>query len=206
MGGAIGVQLALNHPEILNGLILMNPGLGSVFSDGFKFKLMAPFLSLMAKNRWLLTIFLKSILTRPVSDEIRHNFLKDAMVVSKETWTEYLHPNNTIQYLDHLSRLEIPTLVMIGGKDRPLFLDMQHRLADSIPKAHKIVFDDEGHGMAVENPGAKIILNISRSLSERSLLSDEVPIKPFSRALASITSRSRPLPSSRISTTTLPAE
>ena len=154
MGGAIGVQLALDHPEILNGLILMNPGLGSVFSEGYKYKLVTPFLSLMAKNRWLLKIFLKSTLTRPLPEEILHDFLNDAMLVSRETWMEYLHPSNRILSLDRIRRFEVPTLVMIGNKDHSLPLDLQHQLADIIPNAHKIVFDDEGHGMVIENPEA----------------------------------------------------
>ena len=80
--------------------------------------------------------------------------LNEAMLVSKETWAEYMHPGNRVQDLSRLRQLEVPTLVMIGDKDNMLPLAMQHKLAELIPNAQKIVFEGEGHGLAGENPEA----------------------------------------------------
>ncbi len=41
---------------------------------------------------------------------------------------------------------------MIGGKDKVLPVDRQHRLADALPNGEKVVFDDAGHMMALEIP------------------------------------------------------
>jgi len=152
MGGATGIQLALDHPEVLKALILMNPGFGSTFSRGSR--LMAPLFALIAQKQWFMKMLLKSMLTRPPSENLIQAFLNDGMLVSKETWAEYLHHTNRIQQLERFSHFEVPTLVMIGAKDHVLPLDMQHRLAAVIPNAKKIIFEDEGHGMVEENPKA----------------------------------------------------
>jgi pimeloyl-ACP methyl ester carboxylesterase len=150
MGGAIGLQLALDHPEVLKALVLMNPGLGSTVS-GF-YRLFAPLLPLMAGNRWFLTALVKSMMTRSLPEGWLQAFLEQATLVSRHTWAEYGRNDNRIHSLDRLRQFGAPTLVMIGGKDRILPLDVQHQIAETIPNAQKVVFEDEGHGMVGEAP------------------------------------------------------
>jgi pimeloyl-ACP methyl ester carboxylesterase len=57
-----------------------------------------------------------------------------------------------MRHLDRLHDIEVPTLVMIGGKDTVLPVDRQHRLADDLPNGEKVVFEDAGHMMALEIP------------------------------------------------------
>jgi 3-oxoadipate enol-lactonase len=167
MGGAIGAQLALDHPDVLHALILMNPGLGSTATGGYR--LMLPLLSLIAQKRWLLKRLMHSMITHSFSDEKLEALVNDAMLVSRETWMEYLHPGNRIRDLSLFNRVAVPTLVMIGGQDNVLPLDMQHRLAESILNAQKLVFKDEGHGMVGENPDAvlKAMLSFLEQLPGR---------------------------------------
>ncbi len=149
MGGGVGVQLALEHPEVLRRMVLMNTVTG--------FGLLAPrpvipLLALMAGNRWLLKKMLRSGFTRPPPDETVQLLLDDALLVSKQTCVEWFHRNNRMRHLDRLRDIEVPTLVMIGGKDTVLPVDRQHRLADALPKGEKVVFEDAGHMMALEIP------------------------------------------------------
>jgi pimeloyl-ACP methyl ester carboxylesterase len=151
MGGAVGVQLALTHPEILKALILLNPGIGSTVTTIQR--LMAPLVKLIIGKRWPLKMFIKSMTKRPVPKVWFEAFLDDAVLVTKETWLEYGHPSNRIHDLDRLAQVNVPTLVMIGEKDNVLPLDVQHQIADTIPHAKKIVFEGEGHGIVGEIPG-----------------------------------------------------
>jgi pimeloyl-ACP methyl ester carboxylesterase len=149
MGGGVGIQLALDHPEVLKGLVLMNTVTG--------FGLLAPPLymalfRLMIRKRWLLKMMLKSAFKRPPSDDTIQLFLNEALFVSKETVTEWMHPNNRMQHFERLSRVNVPTLVIIGDKDTVIPVDGQHRLADTLPNAKKVVFEGEGHMMGVEIP------------------------------------------------------
>ncbi len=151
MGGGVGVQLALEHPEVLQRLVLMNTvtGFGSIAP-----RLAVPVLTLMAGRRWLLKRMLRSGFTRPPPDETMQLLLDDALLVSRPTCAEWFHPNNRMRHFDRLHDVKVPTLVMIGGKDTVLPVDRQHRLADSLPNGEKAVFDDAGHMMALEIPEA----------------------------------------------------
>jgi len=95
MGGAVAIQFAINFPERIKSLILMNPGPGSLFSKGFF--LISPILSFISQKKCLLKPFLKSVLINPLPREILSEFVDDAALVSKDTWLQYLNPDNKIQ-------------------------------------------------------------------------------------------------------------
>ena len=147
MGGGVGVQLALDHPEVLRGLVLMNTVTGF---GGLVHSLYRALFRLMAGKRWFLKMILKSAFKRPPPEHTMQLFLNEAMLVSKETFTEWTHPNNRMHHFERLSHVKVPTLVMIGGKDTVIPVDRQHRLADILLNAEKIVFENEGHMMGAE--------------------------------------------------------
>jgi len=149
MGGGVGVQLVLEHPEVLRSLVLMNTvtGLGPVAP-----RLAAALLPLLAGQRWLLKRMLRSGFTRTPPDETMRLLLDDALLVSRPTCEEWFHPSNRMRNLDRLHDVRVPTLVMIGGNDHVLPVDRQHRLADVLPAAEKVVFDEAGHMMVLEIP------------------------------------------------------
>jgi pimeloyl-ACP methyl ester carboxylesterase len=150
MGGSIGVQLALDHPELLRAMILCSPGLGSSLSGAAR--LLVPVMYRCAQKAWFLTRLNQRMYARPRAADAAQRDLEQAMLVSRATWTEYLDPTNKIVDLTPLGTLDIPTLVLIGGKDRMLPVDMQHRLAAAIPRSQTIVFENEGHGLILESP------------------------------------------------------
>jgi pimeloyl-ACP methyl ester carboxylesterase len=147
--GGVGIQIALEHPEVLRRLVLMNTvtGFGQLAP-----RLVIPFLALMAGNRWLLKKMLRSGFTRPPPDKTMQLLLDDALLVSKQTCAEWFHRNNRMRHLDRLHDVAVPTLVMIGGKDTVLPLDRQHKLADTLTNGEKSVLEDAGHMMALEIP------------------------------------------------------
>ena len=79
-------------------------------------------------------------------------FLDDAALVSKETWLQYLHPDNKILNFNKLRNMTMPTLVIIGEKDKAIPLKFQEDIADTIPNASKVVMKNEGHALVMENP------------------------------------------------------
>ena len=97
MGGAIAIQFAINFPDKIKSLILMNPGPGSLFSKSFFF--ISPVLSFVSQKKCLLKPFLKSVLINTLPQKILSESVDDAALVSKETWLQYLNPDNKI--LDH---------------------------------------------------------------------------------------------------------
>ncbi|UCH66140.1 MAG: alpha/beta hydrolase [Ignavibacterium sp.] len=163
MGGAIAIQFAINFPDKMKSLILMNPGPGSLFSKGFSF--ISPVLSFVSQKKFLLKPLLKSVLINKLPQNVLSEFVNDAALVSKETWLQYLHPDNKIHNYDKLKNLTIPTLVIISGKDRAIPIEYQENVADTIPKAVKIIMNDEGHAVVIENP-KKVLSKINSFLKE----------------------------------------
>ena len=157
MGGAVAIQTAIKYPDKIKHLILMNPGPGTLFSKGFS--LIAPILSFISQKKWLLRPFLKSVILHPLPRKKILEFVADAALVSKETWLQYLHPDNVIINFNRLKDLTIPTLVVIGEKDKAIPAKFQQGLADTIPKAVKVVLKNEGHAVVMENP-QKVISEI----------------------------------------------
>jgi pimeloyl-ACP methyl ester carboxylesterase len=86
-------------------------------------------------------------------------------LVSKETWLQYLHPDNKIHNYNKLKNLAIPTLVIIGGKDRAIPIEFQENVADTIPNAVKIIMNNEGHAVVIEN-SKKVLTEINSFLED----------------------------------------
>ena len=158
MGGAIAIQFAIKFPDKIKSLILMNPGPGTLFSKGFSF--ISPILSFVSQKKYLLKPFLKSVLINKLPQKVLSEFVNDAALVSKETWLQYLHPDNKIHNYKKLKNLTIPSLVIIGGKDKAIPIEFQENVADIIPKAVKIIMNNEGHAVAIEN-SKKVLTEIN---------------------------------------------
>jgi pimeloyl-ACP methyl ester carboxylesterase len=165
MGGAIAIQFAINFPEKIKSLILMNPGPGTIFSKGFFF--ISPILAFVSQKKYLLKPFLKRVLMNRLPREKLSEFVDDAALVSKETWLQYLHPDNKIYNFCRLKSLTMPTLVIMGEKDKAIPLDFQENVANTIPKAVKVVMNNEGHAVVIENP-KKVLSEINSFLKGKS--------------------------------------
>jgi pimeloyl-ACP methyl ester carboxylesterase len=59
----------------------------------------------------------------------------------------------TVDRLDRLGAITVPTLVLVGEEDRP-FVNASKRMADTIPGAQLVVIPDAAHSPQFENPEA----------------------------------------------------
>ena len=161
MGGAVALQFAIEYPEKIKSLILLSPGPGTVFSKGFF--ILSPILSFISQKKFLLKLLLKSSLMKPLPRNIMTEFVDDAVLVSKETWLQYLHPNNKIQNFNMLKNFSAPSLIIIGERDKAINIKFQENIAYTIPRSVKVVMKNEGHAVAIENPN-KIISEVESFL------------------------------------------
>lgn len=120
-------------------------------------------LSFVAQKKWLLKPFLNSVLVNPLPRKKLLDFVDDAALVSKETWLQYLHPDNKIDSFGRLKYLTIPALVIIGKKDKAIPIEFQEKVADTLPKAVKVLMKKEGHAVVMENP-EKVLAEINTFL------------------------------------------
>ena len=139
----------------------MNPGPGTLLSKNFA--IISPILSLVSQKKCFLKPFFKSALMNPLPRKELFGFIDDAALVSKETWLQYLHPDNKINNMNRLKSLTVPTLIIIGEKDKSVPIEFQEDIADTIHKAVKVVMKNEGHAVVIEKP-KKVLAEINSFL------------------------------------------
>jgi pimeloyl-ACP methyl ester carboxylesterase len=147
MGGGVGIQLALNHPEMLHALVLLSPVTGFGPSGAFMFRLLGHF---VARKRWLMRIMLKRMCIRTPPGNTLESVLDDTMLVRPSVLKEFVDDKEPISGIDRLKTLQVPTCVVFGDKDTAVPVEQQNRLADTIPNARKIVYPGEGHLVVAE--------------------------------------------------------
>lgn len=132
-GGSLGICIAVNHPQLINKLILCSSSynrknLKSNYAKYFKF----------------MPQFLKNIIYRlvyPNSDIYRYSKLTANF---KKVMAKDLTPL--------LDRIKIPTLILWGEKDKITLLNSAYELKSKIKKSRLKIFPGIGHNLPLKYP------------------------------------------------------
>jgi len=159
MGGRLAWTYALDHPDRLDGLVLVDasgwpPSQESRKSEPVVFRLLAnPLARRLMKNldaTMLVRSGLRDSFANPdlVTDEMVNRYValgrapchRDAiMTLSAERGTgQYATP-------EKLATIHVPTLVMHGEHDNLVPLSSGHSFAEAIPGAQLVTYPDAGH-------------------------------------------------------------
>jgi 3-oxoadipate enol-lactonase len=160
-GGMIGMRLALQHPEKVAGLVLMDSSAeAETFVNRVRFR------ALIAMHRRVgipPPIFDKEVAPRmygPKTIAERPGLLDqtyrramgfDRGGLSRACVAVAVHRKDI---LAELPRIKTPTLVLCGREDASTPLVHSERIAGAIPGARLVVFDGLGHMIAIEDPAA----------------------------------------------------
>jgi pimeloyl-ACP methyl ester carboxylesterase len=157
MGGAVAVDFALTHPELVRSLVLVDS-----FISGFKWeKNEVEMRSAHAaaerggveagRAAWLANpVFAPSL--RKVEVAVR----LQAMIADYSGWhLVNTSPQRPLQppAVQRLSSITARTLVVVGALDLPDFRTIAERLAREIPGAQSLVIAGAGHMSTMEAPG-----------------------------------------------------
>ncbi len=150
LGGAIAVHIALNEP-LINGLLLINPGIITTGVPAFTQYMPFPFQRLSAKqfgDRAFRKQFLKLSFVRPevVTDEVLDSLMlatrsegylsgSTAMMGYYEAASEY----------DMLQNITVPTVILWGAQDRNKTPEELAKLRAGISNHRVIEVADSGH-------------------------------------------------------------
>ena len=152
MGGAIVLRLAMEHPEVVEKLVLVSsvPACGSTTPKEIIEQALA-----FAGNREANMMMTRSLFVRPITKRIEDeldDFAKDAMAVKDEVKKTWMLEEQYFNWESDLKDVRMPTLVIHGDKDTICNPEAQHRMTTMLPNAKEVIVPETGHVMLIEAP------------------------------------------------------
>lgn len=153
MGGKIGMKFALEHPEVLNALVLVSPAAAFAFPPDQVPEIREGMSTMFATPESIRGYVEWETDGRPVSEERKQDAVNDmssADPVAKEKIADWLFSTDL---MPQLGDVMAPTLIVTGAQDKTAPLDMVVRpTADAIKGSRLDVFEDNSHFLPIENP------------------------------------------------------
>ena len=155
MGGGIALTVALRHPGLLGGLVLVASGarlrMHPSFVEAARQKAdAAPDLPQVAGS----SIPLERVVSERVSDETRA-WLGERVGEStaRAAYADF-QATDRFDLMERLPEIILPTLVIAGEDDTMTPPKYQQFLADRLPNARLVLLPDAGHYVQVEQEAA----------------------------------------------------
>lgn len=154
MGGTIALQIAIDFPEYVQSLALINT-----------------FASLRPKRAgelyYLLRRYVKArlsgagsqaeltawrIFPKPEQEMLRQELIHHIRQTDPEVYKTAMHELGTFDAGKSIKNLSLPVMVLTGENDTTVPLENQHDLVVGIPGALQIMIKNAGHGVIVDQP------------------------------------------------------
>ena len=145
MGGMAALIFTLKHPSKVSKLVLV--GTTAKMSWPMHF---LQFLTYILPYRTILAIVSRAKCYRPSLQTVDNNMSR-AMQVPKDIAYKCMAEINKYDIRNRLSKIEVPTLIIIGEKDRPNFKGNQH-LNREIKGSKLEIIANTGHTVMIEKP------------------------------------------------------
>lgn len=150
MGGAIAMQFALDHPVIVEKLILSNTA-AKFLGKGKSFYFILRFLSLnLIPRKTIARAIAKYTFPNPQQEYIREEFIAQFLTANKRAYLKLAQSFVKYDLKARVHQLRMPTLIISGRKDRTLPTPLQEFLHEKI-KGSKLVIMDGGHVSSIDN-------------------------------------------------------
>ena len=154
MGGMVGQGLAIRHPELVRGLVLANTGaqypqaaqgmwaqrIAAVEEKGLEA------IADMVMQRYFCDAF------RTAQPEVVAGFRKTLLRTDAAGYVACCHAVANVNWLDRLAQVQCPTLIIAGAQDMGAPVAMSQAMAERIPGAELVVFDEASHLSVAEQP------------------------------------------------------
>jgi len=150
LGGKIGYQFALDHPEVLKTLILAAPAPAHDFIPPDQ---RAAFLdtvrSAFGSAEGMREFFRQT--STPPGEELLKELINDALTADSAAKEEIAVWWTSTNLEPRLGDITVPTLIVAGGKD-DLPVDWERRYANAIKGCRFEIFEGCGHFIPIERP------------------------------------------------------
>jgi pimeloyl-ACP methyl ester carboxylesterase len=160
-GGAVALQMALDRPEMVQTLVLLEPSLLSVAGAPAFLEKASPALEAFAagNHEKALAIFLSAVsgldwkTCRTLLDERIPNAVADALK-DADTFFGVELPGLMEWKFDAASAAAVtqPALSVLGLDTQPLWVEIAELLRSSLPRAEECRIEDAGHLLHIQRP------------------------------------------------------
>ena len=154
MGGTVGLQLVLDHPSLVQSLVLVNT-FATLRPKRFSYWVfyavrlaMIQILGLPTQARYVV----KRLLPLPEQEALRERLYSQIVQSNPQGYRSMMQSFARFDVTVELSTINVPTLVVTGEKDSIVPPKIQHELARKIPSAQLEVIPNAGHAVFGENP------------------------------------------------------
>lgn len=154
MGGAIALQIALDFPDLVEKLVLVNTfshlrperaGVWGYFALRF-ILIHTTGMSSQAKA------VAQRVFPRPEQAELRRLLRSQIMQADPAGYRAAMRALARFDVRARLTEVRLPVLVITGGQDTTVAPDTQLALANSLPNARQVIIPQAGHAASVDCP------------------------------------------------------
>jgi 3-oxoadipate enol-lactonase len=152
MGGTVALQFALDYPQRVDRLVLVNtfsrlrpanPGEWAYFAARF---LVLHFLGLPQQGR----LVARRVFPRPEQAVFRQELLREILQADPRCYRAAVRSLARFNLDNRLGEIKRPVLVVTGEDDNTISPHVQGRLAAAIPTARQVVIPNAGHAVIVD--------------------------------------------------------
>lgn len=145
LGGAIGLTLALQRPELLRGLILEG--------SGARLRVMPAILEGLAQDfASTVKLVASAVMAPEAPQDLKAKFEQDLGRTSPQVILGDFTACDRFDLMERLGQVALPCLVLVGDQDRLTPLKYGRFLAEGIPGANLLVIEGAGHMLHWEKP------------------------------------------------------
>lgn len=144
LGGAIAMQFALDHPVIVEKLVLANTS-ARFLSKGKSLYFAVRFLSLrLFPRRFIAKEIARYTFPNDRQGDVRKEFVRQFMSANRRAYRRLAQSFTKYDLTSRVQQIRMPTLIISGENDRTLPKHMQEFLHEKIKGSNLIVMDS-GH-------------------------------------------------------------
>lgn len=152
MGGVVAQQFALDFPEMLRGLVLVDTDPAFVKNQGMP-EFLKEVLAMKGRiDRPYMVAFQQSTLAKPIDSAYFETVVNEGVKTPVRVFQQALRTMLETDFSNDLARISAPVLVLWGEKDIICLRPGQELLIEKIPNLQFIPYRNTGHALHWEVP------------------------------------------------------
>ncbi len=168
MGGTVALQLALDYPDRVRSLVLVNTFAHlrpRSLNEWLYFLARMVIARLIGPERQA-DMVARRILPKPEHEEARQVLKAHILKADRDVYRGMMRALFRFDVRDRLREIRVPTLVITGSRDTTVSPTVQEELARGIPGAQHAVIEGAGHAVIVDAPEAfnEVLVSFYRRL------------------------------------------